>query len=149
MNILRFVVIFIMCLLAAGCSSEKGSSQSSGARFWKGAITNGDKPGIGLVLKEINGQIVDGTFYLLDPDKPHDFKSAGQTVPFENIQKMDSSIRFTIRLLEGNTRSLHTYVLSFANTLNRKTVGANLYEPGDTEGMQLILHTTNSSSISN
>jgi len=46
---------------------------------WQASTENGDKPGNGIKLVDSDGRL-SATFFLLDPNKPHDFKAASKGV---------------------------------------------------------------------
>jgi hypothetical protein len=93
-------VVTLITLLLWGCAVTNQRDQTGPhphVNVWKGLIDHGDKPGIGLILTESEGEITGGSFYVLDPDKPHNFKAAGQTAPLRDIQKATHDRSFTFK----------------------------------------------------
>jgi hypothetical protein len=83
--------IFSLCLfLIFSCASL--NTKSSGT--WRASVANGDKPGIGIELS-LAGSEVSGFMYLLDPNKPHDFK-AGSRRPMDIHQAKEREIWFAV-----------------------------------------------------
>ena len=96
---------------------------------------------MGIVLLEADGEITRGTFYLLDPNKPGDFKAAGQAAVFKNIEKTKSGIRFTVQLLKGKRRENYEHFLFFSDSFSGTTVRAILNDtPNEIGGVNLIFH---------
>ena len=58
---------------------------------------NGDKPGIGFALMEIDGKIASGKFYILDPNRPGDF-AKGREINLEDLENVVGGIRFRLKL---------------------------------------------------
>jgi len=86
------------CVFASGCLREavKQTDAQNSRTVWRASEDNGDKPGFGIELTQESGR-VNGKFFLLDPNKPHDFK-AGRAFPTEIVQSGESELRFIVRL---------------------------------------------------
>ena len=69
---------------------------------WVATLDHGHAPGNGYEVKVSNQQIIDGKFYLLDPNKPRDLASAGQVAPFENVTASARVATFSITLQSGD-----------------------------------------------
>jgi hypothetical protein len=97
------LIAFCLCIAASGClreSVERTDAPVRGARtVWHASVDNGDKPGNGIRLVDEAGQI-SATFFLLDPNKPHDFK-AGRALPTDVVQSNETEVRLVVRLDNG------------------------------------------------
>ena len=87
-----------LCVVASGCVQEavKQTDVRNVRAVWRASEDNGDKPGFGIELTEESGR-VNGTFFLLDPNKPHDFK-AGKAFPTQVTQSGALELRFVVQL---------------------------------------------------
>jgi hypothetical protein len=88
---------------------------------WQTSTDNGDKPGIGIRLIGYEGQI-SGTFFLLDPDKPHDF-SKGRAFPTQVVHTTQFDFRFLVRL---NETQKDEFVITLEGPLKGRRVKATL-----------------------
>src|ERR1035437_6288981 len=101
----------------AGCAKGKPA-------VWEWSEDNGDKPGIGLALG-VSGDATTGTFYLLDPQKPHDLSSAGQIVRLTDLQRHGRTLTFTVTLASDGGQHKESLVLELDGDL-AGAVGANV-----------------------
>ncbi|MEQ2006157.1 MAG: hypothetical protein ABMA26_05105 [Limisphaerales bacterium] len=103
----------------AGCTATK---------TWQASEDHGDKPGTGFKLKVANGRVVSGRFYLLDPERPHDFQR-GRSVPIR-IRASDSNrVQFELNLGPAQKEQLS---LRFLKPLEREPVEAELRDESGT-----------------
>ena len=122
-------MIILITLALWGCALTNQRDQTGRrprVNSWKGSIDDGDKPGIGLILSESAGEITGGTFYLLDPDEPHNFKAAGQTAQLRDIHKTTQGISFTFDLRERQETKSYTNFLVFSDQFTGNNVHAIL-----------------------
>jgi hypothetical protein len=115
----RFLA-FCLCAAAFGCS-DQAVKQSTVRTVWRASTDNGDKPGNGIVLVEDGGRI-NGTFFLLDPNKPHNFK-AGRAFPTEVVQAREGELRFVVRLGDNQKDE---FAIVLQGPLTGKRVNATL-----------------------
>ncbi len=100
MTVRMLLKSFFICvaLVLAGCSTDKElNSVSGGVVVWKAFVANGDKPGVGFCLTQRDSEI-SGDFFLLDPNKPGDFKAAGRRAAMKIARTTDTEIHFTVVL---------------------------------------------------
>lgn len=107
---LRHCLVLLMATLSVqlGCVPPEGNEDAGSAgganlkeakaEKWIATLDHGDKPGNGYELIVQDGAVISGTFYLLDPNKPRDIASAGQTVPFGDLGTEGMLLEFSITL---------------------------------------------------
>lgn len=89
---------------------------------WRASTFNGDKPGVGIELETGWNKML-GTFFILDPDMPHDF---------------GSGVAFSMRVLDHNGTRLDCEVrLSPAETLHFSLEFRELHGAGNLSGFLL------------
>lgn len=101
--------------------------------IWQASIDNGDKPGNGIRLVDEAGRL-SATFFLLDPNKPHDFK-AGKAFPTEVVQSKETEIHLIVRL---DNDQKDEFVVALQNQLKGNRVSATLREV-HSEGIPISL----------
>ena len=103
--------------------------------IWLASTDNGDKPGTGIKLVESGGQ-VGVTFFLLDPNKPHDF-STGKALSTEVVSFAGSELHLIVRLSETQKAE---FILQMQGALKGKRVAATLRDAqGDGRPTELTL----------
>jgi hypothetical protein len=112
------------------------------AETWVAILDHGHGPGNGYELTVRNQQIVDGTFYLLDPGRPHDLASAGQAAPFENTTASTRQATFSITLQSGAGKYQDTLTITLVDSLsgnvgNKARATVKSQQP-DTESQDLV-----------
>jgi hypothetical protein len=101
-------------------SDSKSPAPSANAATRMATLDHGDKPGNGYELIVRHGAVTSGKFYLLDPNKPHDLKSAGQIAAFENLKTEGREITFSITLKTGNGEHRETMTMTLDDPLTGK-----------------------------
>ncbi len=131
----KLICIFLT-FLSFGCSGEKSvrtDRKDEGATVWRASRANGDKPGVGYELIRTpkgDESHFKGTFYMLDPNKPHDFIS-GQSVELNIFQANDYEVHFQIPIpalqnekyvfyLEGDWNSDEVYAIEQTSNTNAR-----------------------------
>ena len=115
---LSVCTLLVTVLFLPGCASSPNDDERAGSKTastdsksppvnansttWVATLAHGDKPGNGYELIVRDGAVASGKFYLLDPNNPHDLKSAGQTAAFEDIETEGRKITFSIALKTGD-----------------------------------------------
>jgi len=79
MTVLRFLFWSLLCLVMLGCGQTE---QSFSVGAWRASNDYGDKPGNGFELRITDQGKMEGRFYLLQPEKPHEF-SQGASIPLK------------------------------------------------------------------
>ena len=117
------ILVLCICLAVSGCQLPlvKDADMLNVRAVWVASEANGDKPGFGFKLIEETGQI-SATFFLLDPNKPHDFE-AGRPFPTEIIRSRKSELHFVVRL-EDNRKE--EFVIQLQRPLRGDLVNATL-----------------------
>jgi len=82
----------LMALIIAGfvgCGPPEAEKAGSDhlKRVWRASTDNGDKPGNGIEITKSGSGLL-GKFFLLDPDKPHDF-TAGTALELRMVPRND------------------------------------------------------------
>jgi hypothetical protein len=121
---------FCLFVVASGCVLQPSKP---GQVVWLASTDNGDKPGNGIKLVENAGHLK-ATFFLLDPNKPHDFKT-GRAFPTETVQSNETQIRLVVHLDENKKDEI---VVEFQRPLKGKRVNATLRNVRD-EGQPVAL----------
>ena len=116
------LLAFCLCVVASGCVQPSKPNQA----VWLASTDNGDKPGNGIKLVENAGRL-NATFFLLDPNKPHDF-NAGRAFPTDVFQVGKSELRFVVHL-DDNQKDKFIVVLQ--GPLKGKRVNATLHDVSD------------------
>src|SRR5438045_270872 len=125
---LSLTTLLATVLLLLGCAGSPSGDETRGSKSastdaksrvasdssatWIATLDHGDKPGNGYELIVDEAVVTSGKFYLLDPNKPHDLKSAGQIAAFENLKAEGRKITFSIRLKTGNGEYRETLTLA-------------------------------------
>ena len=105
----------IALIVLMGCNS--GNEQQASSESWVATLNNGDKPGNGYEMIVRDGRVSGGAFYLLDPNKPHDLKSAGQTAAFEDVKHSGTKVTFSFTLREGEGKLKLAMTISLLDEL--------------------------------
>lgn len=115
---------FLNLLLLGGMAVVLASALTGcvATKTWQASEDNGDKPGTGFRLKVANGRVVSGRFYLLDPERPHDFQRRW-SVPLRIGTNESNLLRFELNLGPAQKERLS---LRFLGPLEREPVEAEL-----------------------
>ena len=128
-------IVCSLIVAALGCAPQRSTNRGVGETrsTWVASKASGDKPGFGIKLEENVGK-VSGTFFLLDPNKPHDF-NAGKSFPTEVVRTTETELRFVVHLDDGRKDE---FVVSLQGALRGSGINATLrdFEPG-TQPMSL------------
>ena len=89
-NSRKKVIIFCLTALAV----VMGCSQSASSTTWVASVDNGDKTGYAFEITSNVDQFA-ATYYLLDPDKPHDLKNGRA---FATHLEKKSALEFLVRV---------------------------------------------------
>ena len=137
MKLIFYSFVLLTVLVLSGCAKKSsGNDNSSGQKYWKAFTKGTDKPGIGFILVEQNGTIINGFFYILNPKKPGDF-DAGAQMAMQDIAKVEFGIKFSVKLTDGQ---LMKSQLKFdMNSLSKDKFDATLQEIGDGPGREINL----------
>ena len=103
MTMISRIIALCVCVAACGCLLESARKPVL-PTVWQASVDNGDKPGNGIRLMEHAGRI-SATFFLLDPNKPHDFK-AGRELPTEVVEASETAFRIVVRIDENRKDEL-------------------------------------------
>lgn len=117
------ILAFCLCLIASGCVYQPLKQRQV---VWLASTVNGDKPGIGIKLIKIDGQL-DATFFGLDPNKPHDFK-AGRPFPTEVVHSNESELHFVVSLDDNGKPRKDEFVIALQGRLKGNRVSATLHD---------------------
>ncbi len=117
------LLVLCICVAVSGClrAPVKDADVQNVRTVWVASEANGDKPGFGFKLVEERGRI-SATFFLLDPNKPHDFE-AGRAFPTEVVRSRESELHFVVRL-DDNRKD--EFVILFQSPLRGDLVNATL-----------------------
>ncbi|MBI3879330.1 MAG: hypothetical protein HY301_04610 [Verrucomicrobia bacterium] len=98
-------------------------------------MDNGDKPGCGFRLEVIGDHVVSGRFWLLDPNRPHDF-AAGQSVAITNIRNEGRTVLFSVNVgRELPQRDKLTFQNSFTG---REVIAVWSEQNGEGQPLELV-----------
>ncbi len=128
---LRTMICLTVAILAmvshTGCVHANPTSAKT--MVWRASNDYGDKPGNGLELS-LQSNAVSGTFFLLEPSKPHDFKS-GPAFPLKILERRGFELVCEVRY---NENFLDKFVLKLPQNFPRREFTAILQDvkPGTT-----------------
>ena len=105
---IRFWPLATLVLLG-GCAGTQPAT-------WLWSEENAGKPGVGMKIL-VEGQSTAGTFYILDPQKPHDFTAARQAAPFKNLTVAGNAMSFDVTLIKGAGQATFHVVLELDGEL--------------------------------
>ncbi len=98
---MRYIVLLLILVIGSSCSVNRGASRDGGpgkdlVAIWRASRSEGDKPGIGIELR-FGGKGVDGTYYLMDPSDPSNFRR-GRAVKMKTISEDRKRLVFSVRI---------------------------------------------------
>jgi hypothetical protein len=113
--------------------SISGCFSASEGRTWVATTEDGDKPGVGYVLFEMNDKIKKGNFYILNPQYPHDL-TEGIRCEVNNLKQQGNTVMGDVTVLDGSskTKSRHFHFsINFAGGFCGDKIKAEILVDGE------------------
>ena len=113
----RLVVVFACCVLGGSLFAVQGCGTASST--WEAFQEDGDKPGTAIVLHAVNGIVLAGEVYMLDPDHPKELRS-GIGYPIQGLCHSGNTVSGEVVVVdraEASYRSRHEFRLVLSKPL--------------------------------